>query len=278
MDRFVVVFLSLLSHGVAQNIGFISPQYAKTNIGGNYGSNTLWPLGSTQIVAFSCPWESYRLELWQQDLYAQSAMVSSEFVYNQSAGEHLDQSFQWTVQTYELQLADSPVFLWWLFNNNDSTMSQTSSYFNITIGAASDPTSSSDTPTSTLSTPSSTQTTSSPSSSTISSTAGTSTATQAALNSPSPTAVSRELSTGAAVGVGVGAAFGGILILAAVVFLFLKWKRRQGILQPQSELPGSESVGYMVGTSGGMVPTSLYIPKPGETPPHYYLQAAELRG
>ncbi|KAI0098277.1 hypothetical protein GGR51DRAFT_565729 [Nemania sp. FL0031] len=277
MDYFVVVFLSLLSYVSAQSAEFVSPQFEDTSIGGRYGSNSLWPLGSTQIVAFSCPWESYRLELWQQHLSTQSAVLSTNFVYNQSAGEHLAQSFHWTVQTYELQLADSPVFFWWLYDNTDSTTQQTSAYFNITLGSASDSTSSSSTPTptvsSTLSTSSTTQTTSSTSTSAPSSSSN---PIQPAIDSPSATAVSGQLSTGAAVGIGVGAAFGGILILAAGALLFLKRRKRREPLRRQLELQGSEPMKHTANPYENIIPASKYVPHPVEAPPHYYSQPAEL--
>ncbi|KAI0874640.1 hypothetical protein GGS24DRAFT_331133 [Hypoxylon argillaceum] len=279
MSFFCVVFLLLFSHSGAQNIGFISPKYQPTSIGGSYGATSQWPLGSSQIVAFSCPWESYRLELWQQSLVGAGATSSTNFVYNQSAGQHLDQSFYWTVQTYEFQLSNSPVFFWWLFDNNSSSQ-QSSAYFNITIDAASSSSSStspSATPTPTLSstpsTPPSTQATSSTDSSTASSTSA---SVQPALGSSSPAAASKNLSTGAAAGVGVGVALGVILIAAAGALLFWKRKRRQNNPRLQPELQGSGPMDNVNGSPAAGVPTSLYVPKPGEAPPYYYPQPVEL--
>jgi hypothetical protein len=81
---------------------------------------------------------------------------------------------------------------------------------------------------------------------------------------------------GAAAGVGVGAVLGVILIGAAGALLFLKRKRRQKNLWPQSKLQGSIPMGYTTSPPAAVAPISEYAPKPGELPAYYQPEAVEL--
>ncbi|KAI1752797.1 hypothetical protein F4782DRAFT_530283 [Xylaria castorea] len=266
--RLLVVFLfSLLSLTHGKDAGFISPTYQHSS-GVAYGANSRWPLGSTQIVAFSTTWNEYRLEFWQQDLVS-GARKSSKFNYTQTAGNELPQSFQWTVQTYELQLSNSPIFFFWLYNNDNSSLQQSSAYFNITIDGIS---SASASPSSGLTSMSSVLTGSTTTSNVLSS-ASTSTT---PISSPSSTPdTSKGLSTGAAAGIGVGAALGGIL-LGITGLLYWKRKRPRTGRQRRSELPDSQPMGYSVGSPKLVIPTSRHNPKPAEVPSHYNLSPVEL--
>ncbi|KAI1168354.1 hypothetical protein F5B18DRAFT_671399 [Nemania serpens] len=279
MTFFAVVLVSLLSCVGAQTIGFISPKYQDTTLGGRYGSDSQWPLGSSQVVAFSCPWKSYRLELWQQKIGDEvGAAVSSNFVYNQSAGQQLPQAFYWTVQTYELQLSASPVFFWWLFDNiNTTSQGQPSAYFNISIdNTPSASTSSSGGPTttssSTFSAPSATITVSSSDSSAPNST---STSIDIASNTPTAAAGSRGLSVAGAVGIGVDLSLASILILAVAILLFLRWKRKQK-QQPQQQHQQWQPIS--ISTSQALVSASEhYATKPVEVPLYQDPRPIELR-
>ncbi|KAI3328202.1 hypothetical protein F4824DRAFT_484375 [Ustulina deusta] len=276
MRFLAVLLLSLPSLIQGLNIGFISPAFQATTDTGPFAGDSRWPLGSTQIVAFTTPWEEYRLELWQQSPAGGSASVSSQFVYNQTDGNQLPQSFLWTVQTYEFQLANSPVFFFWLFNNADSTLQQSSAYFNITIGDTSSPSASP----SSQSTPSPTSMSSSVMMRTTSNVIFSASTSSTPTSSPSSTAeVSKGLSTGAMAGIGVGASIGGILVLGAAGAVFLKRRRSRGERQQRPELPGFQPMAYPVGSPKPVVPTTEYTPKPvapAEAPSYYHPPRFEL--
>ncbi|KAI0534954.1 hypothetical protein GGR58DRAFT_480961 [Xylaria digitata] len=273
--RFLVLLLfPVLSLSQGQQIGFISPAFQDTTNTGQYAGNSQWPLGSTQVVAFWTPWEEFRLEFWQQDL-AGGARLSSQFSYNQTADEHLPQSFQWTVQTYEFQLSNSPIFFFWLFNNANSSIQQSSAYFNITIG---DTSSTSASPTSRLtplptSMPSSILTTSTTIPNTLSSASTSSTPIS---SSSGTTDVSEGLSAGAKAGIGVGASLGGILVLGITGFVCLKRKRLRSERQQYPELQASQPIGYSIGLPETIVLMNEHTPKPTEAPSHYNQPLVEL--
>ncbi|KAH8166342.1 hypothetical protein CIB48_g1900 [Xylaria polymorpha] len=259
MRFFTAVLLWLWFHArvqAAQTPAFISPQWQDTTSKAPFAANSLWPLGSSQIVAFTAPWDSYRIEFWQ-GILSGGARKSQQLVYNQSEGETLPQSFYWTVQTYDLQLSQSPVFFFWLFDNNNSSNQQSSANFNITIDTAS-PSSSS----ALALLPS----TSSVSSSTTVAATTTTPGTLSSSSPPGATDISTGLSRGAAAGIGVGAALGGVIIVAAAAFLF--WRRRQqGRPElPGSELPGSEPTASSFDSleTAAALPTDGYYPKPVE--------------
>ncbi|KAI0455471.1 hypothetical protein F5B21DRAFT_503289 [Xylaria acuta] len=233
MRFFIAVLLWLSSHvpvQAAQKPAFISPQWQDTTSKAPFAGNSRWPLGSSQIVAFSSPWESYRIEFWQGIL---------------SGGARKSKQL-------DLQLAQSPVFFFWLYDNNNSSNQQSSANFNITTDTTS---------TSSTSATTSLSSTSGVSSSTTTITVTTTTpGTLHSSSPPVPAAVSSGLSRGAVAGIGVGAALGGVLAVAAAVFLFLK-RRQRG----QSELQGSEPTGYPPGSpETAAVPTDGYYTKPVE--------------
>ncbi|KAI0545826.1 hypothetical protein F4679DRAFT_559906 [Xylaria curta] len=266
--RFLAVFffsLPSLIHG--KDASFISPAYQHSTGTGKYGADSQWSLGSTQVVAFSTTWDEYRLEFWQQDL-ASGAKKSSKFNYTQKAGQNTPQSFQWTVQTYELQLSNSPVFFFWLHNNDNSSLQQTSAYFNITIDGTSSTLASSSSGLTTSSVSTGSTTTSSVLSSAFTSTTP--------ISSPSGTPdTSKGLSAGAAAGVGVGAALGGILLGVAGLLYWKRNRLRTG-QQIRSELPDSQPMGYSTGSPGTVAPISEHNPKPAEAPSRDDLSPVEL--
>ncbi|KAJ2986560.1 hypothetical protein NUW58_g4967 [Xylaria curta] len=271
--RFSVAFLFPLLpliHG--QRVAFVSPEYQRSDSTASpYEGNSRWPLGSTQVVAFSTPWEEYRLEFWQQDP-SSGGILSSEFNYTQTAGNQRPQSFQWTVQTYEFQLSRSPIFFFWLFNSANSSLQQSSAYFNITINGAS----SSSTKTTTTRTTS--RRTTLPTSSVLTGPTTTYTVTFSASTTSTPTSdASSGLSTGAAAGIGVGASLGGIAVLGLAGLVY--FKRRKSRTEPQrSELPASKPLGYPIEPPKPEIPMSQYShsPRPVEAPSHYEHHPAEL--
>ncbi|KAI5920284.1 hypothetical protein F4810DRAFT_683371 [Camillea tinctor] len=221
MHIILLPFVLLLSVASAQN-GFISPKYQATTQPGRYSGNSVWELGSSQIVAFQSTWDEYRIELWQQSLSSDSAILSSTLVYNQNAGEALPQSFYWTVQTYNLELSNSPVFFFWL-RDNDSDDQQSSALFNITVDSTSSSSSSSSTILSTnipiSTTVNTTRETTSP--------AGTVTPTSNPSSTTTSEGGSNSLSTGATAGISVGVSLATILFLAIAALVFYRrWKRR----------------------------------------------------
>ncbi|KAI0481758.1 hypothetical protein F4859DRAFT_433689 [Xylaria cf. heliscus] len=267
--RFLIAALIWLSSYIAvraQKPSFISPQWQDTTSKAPFAGNSRWPLGSSQIIAFTSPWESYRIEFWQ-GILSGGARKSKQLVYNQSKGETLPQSFYWTVQTYDLQLEQSPVFFFWLFDNNNSTNQQSSANFNITIDTI--------TSSSRSSPPSATT-----SSSSVSRSPSTTTTTPSGTPSPSSiaqsaTPVSSGLSRSAAAGIGVGAALGGVIVVAGAVFLFWKMKRRRN----QRKLQGPGPTTFPSDSPGAAaVPTDGYYAKPVEAAgdewiveaPHYH--------
>ncbi|KAI1275977.1 hypothetical protein F5Y07DRAFT_145904 [Xylaria sp. FL0933] len=277
MHLLVVLLLSLLprfTHGL--DVGFTSPHWQDTTNPSPYAGDSQWPLGSTQVVAFSTPWTEYRLEFWQEDLPGGSAQRSSQFIYNQTAGKEFPQSFQWTVQTYEFQLSHSPVFFFWLFDNTNSSNQQSSAYFNITIqGASSLGTSSSPTPTqsSTLTASSSTA----PSTPTFTNVSSVHTSSMPTPTHSGTTEASKGLSTGAKAGIGVGAALGGLLVLGIASILFLK-RRSGGQWQQRPELQDSHPMESSPGDLRTVVPTSQSSPKLAEAPSYRNSSPVELGG
>ncbi|KAI0444995.1 hypothetical protein F4803DRAFT_210565 [Xylaria telfairii] len=231
----------------AQKAAFVSPQWQDTTSKAPFAANGVWPLGSSQIIAFTAPWDSYRIEFWQ-GILSGGARKSHQLVYNQSEGQTLPQSFYWTVQTYDLQLSQSPVFFFWLYDNNNSSNQQSSPNFNITL----DTTSLSSSSSSTALLP----TTSSVSSGTTSAATQTTPGAISPSTPPQATDISTGLSRGAAAGIGVGAALGGAIIVAAAALLF--WKRRQ---RRRSEPTASSSDPP---ETADAVPVGGYYPKPVE--------------
>ncbi|KAI0203564.1 hypothetical protein F4808DRAFT_24190 [Astrocystis sublimbata] len=293
--RFSIVFLLTLP-SLIQGLGsskFVSPTYQTTTSTVKYSANSRWPLGSTQIVAFTTSWEEYRVELWQQK-QAGGATLSSQFNYAQKDGEEFPQSFQWTVQTYELQLSRFPVFFFWLINNNNSSQQQASAYFNITIedstpsasaSTSSEPTTSSSLMPSRFSTITTTTSHIISSSVSKSSTLSTSTSTPVS-NFTESAAASRGLSAGAVAGIAVGVSLGGLLILGIAALVWFKKRRRRTALQatpptalpaapptdpyPHPELPGTQKIYYAYEPPRYTMPTShYYTPKPAGAPYHY---------
>ncbi|GAP87483.1 hypothetical protein SAMD00023353_2600690 [Rosellinia necatrix] len=275
--RHVLVLLVLLFTALlqvrAQN-RFISPKYHSVPAPGKYAGVSRWPLGSSQLIAFQASWDEYTIELWQQNLGGSGASLSSTLVYSQGDGDDLAQSFYWTVQTYDLQLSDSPVFFFWL-RDSQSEAQQTSAYFNITINTPS----SSTTPTATLTTNVNSSPTSSP---TLSSTIA-STVPSGITDSPETSSGGKAapgLSTGAAAGVGVAVSLGVIALASAIAFAYFRRRRRQLKQQPQVELQGgAQGPGPISFTYDP--PKTASIPGYGQSlagTPRYELSQGEIPG
>ncbi|KAI1345063.1 hypothetical protein F5Y15DRAFT_422142 [Xylariaceae sp. FL0016] len=208
----ILSILPALPQALANN-EFISPKYAAAAEPGTYSGNTLWSLGSSQVVAFQTDWDEYRIELWQQALSGASASKSKTLMYNQSAGESLAQSFYWTVQTNELRLDASPVFFFWMFDNLREDSSQTSPFFNITVE------SSSTSSVSSVSSQTSASTTAPPTAS------GADETITSAGNESTDGSASSSLSAGSAAGIGVGVS---VAALLAALVGFLWYRRKKG--------------------------------------------------
>ncbi|KAI1497591.1 hypothetical protein F5X99DRAFT_396307 [Biscogniauxia marginata] len=264
---YLYCYTSWLSLVSAQN-GFISPKYQLTTEPGRFAANSIWPLGSSQIVAFNSNWDEYRIELWQQSLASDSATLSTNLVYNQISGEDLPQSFYWTVQTYELQFSDSPVFFFWLRDNNSEDQ-QTSALFNITIDLASGtsntvvvsttiaPTSTTRNSTHGMTAASTVHATSKPSSETEESSGGD----------------SGGLSGGATAGIGVGVSMATISVIGLAGFLFYKWRKRN--IDTQSSELAADS--YSNGENKMVPTTEVNELQPGPTS-HRQASPVELVG
>ncbi|KAH6657521.1 hypothetical protein BKA67DRAFT_532728 [Truncatella angustata] len=107
---------------------FISPNFQSSLNTGRFAGVSAWDLGLSQLIAFQSTWDEYKIELWQQNLDVGNATSSPTLVYEQDAGDYLPQSFYWTVQTYEIQLPNSPVFFFWLRDKNSHSQ-QSSAFF-----------------------------------------------------------------------------------------------------------------------------------------------------
>jgi hypothetical protein len=73
---------------------FISPKYQPTKIPGPYGGDSLWPLGSSQLVAFQTSWDEYRIELWQQGVEGSITRLSSNIVYSRKCAPQMGTTTQ----------------------------------------------------------------------------------------------------------------------------------------------------------------------------------------
>ncbi|KAI1324869.1 hypothetical protein F5Y16DRAFT_286235 [Xylariaceae sp. FL0255] len=266
--RSLIPLILLLSFGVHGQTGsWTSPTYeTEATSSSPFSRDSIWPVGSTQVVAFSAPWPEWRLQLWQQALGGGSASLSFEFEYNQTEGEMTPQSFNWQVQPYELQLATSPVFFFWLYANG--SQQQSSAYFNITEKDNSSPSTS----TSSTSVPATTT-----SSFSTTATSPTTTAFPASSNTPTTSSsstpnVSQVLSPGAVAGVGVGASIGGALVLAIVGWFVLRRRKVQREWQRRPELQGSQ---YPKEHQKPPV-NPYYQPYPVEAPAYEYRPPVEL--
>ncbi|KAI0147218.1 hypothetical protein GGR57DRAFT_263567 [Xylariaceae sp. FL1272] len=253
---------------------FISPKYQSSSKGGKYGSDDVWSLGSSQLVGFVSTFDAYKIELWQQQ-FAGSAALADTLVYTQKKGEDKPQSFYWTVQTYELQLSDSPVFFFWLKDLNSSAQ-QTSAYFNITVDNGSDPsssatsktaiTSSTALTTSTIRTLSSSISTTTPQSPTVSTTdSAPNPSITSASDSTNTTTSSKGLSPSAAAGIAVGVSLGAISLLGLAAFAIWKRRRqRKQQTQQQAELQGSDA--HMSHSGSGSTRKPTPMTEYGESP------------
>ncbi|KAK9424662.1 putative Mid2 domain-containing protein [Seiridium unicorne] len=242
--RYLLCFLLTIVTRVLADNNFISPKFVDPIGQGSYAGDMVLALGSSQLIAFETSWTAYRIEIWQQFLPAGQATPSSVLVLNQSEGQHLAQSLYWTVQTYELQLASSPVFFFWLLDYN-SEAGQTSAYFNITAEQASG-------------------SSSSVSSTAVSSTLGASTPTPVTTSTMSSFATAEQptasrgdiiptstslggtsgssggLSSGAVTGIGVGVSVVGVSALAVAIFMCWN-KRRKRVADAQVATPPAYS-------------------------------------
>ncbi|KAI4866930.1 hypothetical protein F4820DRAFT_446626 [Hypoxylon rubiginosum] len=178
----------------------------------DFSEDAIWRVGETQTIKFTTTYSSYTIDLWQQDTQGGSASQGPS-IFQVSSGAVTQ--FDWSVQTFQFDLATSEVFFLWLTPvDQDGTDSVTSHYFNITASAA----------TSSSSISSSTSFSSTATTSTTTTSAAASSIQTSAPPSPSPTRKATPLSTGAQAGIGVGV---GLVGLVAIVAGALLWRRRK---------------------------------------------------
>ncbi|KAG9251069.1 uncharacterized protein F5Z01DRAFT_677315 [Emericellopsis atlantica] len=179
-----------------------------------------WTAGDIQDIRYRTTFTEYTIALWQQ--FDGSAKLGP-VLFQTTNGP--DRDFSWVVQSYDLDLASSDKFFLWLFEGDPSVQGnasmknqQSSGFFFISP----EPTT-----TSTI-LPSSSAISSSPIPSS-SDEASTSSSDEASKEtgevSPNSGTTGGELSTGAKVGIGVGAGVAGLAILAAIL-LFFKYRAK----------------------------------------------------
>jgi len=124
--------------GDSDLVGLFSSPYSTGFGGAGYGSNLVWPLGSRQTVAWNTSLSAYNVTLWQQSTTQNRARVAASPVFSliNAAGQN---SKSWVVDTLDLNLDDSPVFLLWVNYAESATGVNgfTSPYFNVSRGAIS---------------------------------------------------------------------------------------------------------------------------------------------
>lgn len=76
---FFLLFAVLLGHSYA--FGFARPAWVVASKHGKYDGNMVWNIGDIETVIFDCSWPEYRIELWQQSLAVDGAVVAKKPVY-----------------------------------------------------------------------------------------------------------------------------------------------------------------------------------------------------
>ncbi|ETS75139.1 hypothetical protein PFICI_13623 [Pestalotiopsis fici W106-1] len=214
---------------------FYKPTYHSTyRTDSIYGDAEVFKLGSSQVIDFDTPWSEWSMYLVQylpnsdQDIFGYTTIVE------QTSGEVLAKTFNWTVQLYDIDLAASPIFYIYLYNDDlnvtDDDYMTSSAYFNITeadtvvttaTGTVAAATASGSHPAQTaILTPTTTAT--SDSSSTTSSSNN-------ANGNNNQNQNSGGLSTGAQVGIGLGVGISGLaaIVCAAVLFFYIRRNNRR---------------------------------------------------
>lgn len=270
----LVLFGRLLGHSYA--FGFARPAWVVPQRSGSYGGNMVWNVGDVQTVDFDCPWPEYKIELWQQSLVVAGAVVAKKPVYQRKSlrqrpchccctdqivgpetlGQVLPQQFNWTVNKYQFDLQDSPVFFFWLKEVSDAKnpAAQTSAFFNMTERPEEASTS-----TSLPSSTTSVSTTSIPSNVAIAEpTAADEKAPAATQGQQSAEQTPGGLSTGATAGIAAAVGVAAIAATSCVIFLFLRRKKRPKQQRwPEQQQPPSSYYPSQYGTANG---TYLYDP------------------
>ncbi|KAI0517789.1 hypothetical protein F5B22DRAFT_654561 [Xylaria bambusicola] len=183
--------------------------------------NPIFVLGQTERLELTTPFHDFFITIFQESLTTDGANFGPT-IFSVPDGEV--KRFDWEVQLYDFDLAESNVFYLLLTSNVDDQPSISCHYFNITDPNPKEVPTSTSTSSSTVKTTSSAlQATDSPTSSSTSS------------SDASPPA---GLSTGAYIGIGIGVALAGLagVFIAWVVYRRLRSQRGpQG--QGQNEIP-----------------------------------------
>ena len=170
-----------------------------------------------------------------------------------------DNSFDWVVQSYSLDLDTSDKFFLWLFEGgpsaqgNMSLSQQSSGFFFISPGDTTTTTT-----TTTSSTSSTTSSTSSETSSSLTTTGDNSRSTNSGDSQNSDDTGGSDLSTGAKAGIGAGAGVAGLAILAAI-WLLLKYRSKKKQL---AELQGTDYSNVGPAFANEPKPTPPYMNAP----------------
>lgn len=271
--RFTIFFIGLFDTAFSQPAPTIN--YFIFPIGGGYTNyyrdDPIWSIGSVQEIQWTTTYPVYDIVLYQQDLNKAAAYPAS-VIYSMSTRARAEvqvltsptgtstgagnQAFNWTVQTYNASIADSPVFYLWLTTSSNKDKWVASHYFNVTneVSSSVTPTSTSE-PTSSSSTASSTSsdaltsTTTSipiissttPEQHTSSTSTSAATPTDTTIASPTSGTESKQASqpptddehiTTIALGVGLGV--GIPLILFAGIFIGYKFVKQRNAPPPRS--------------------------------------------
>jgi hypothetical protein len=148
----MILFAFALALLLAPALGSTDPNGLFTNpystgFGQGFGSNLVWQLGSTQTLAWTTALTTYNITLWQQSTTQNRARMASSPIFSESlasgkvpvltglglANSPGQTSKTWLVDTIDLNLDDSAVFLLWINYTELATTSNgfTSAYFNI---------------------------------------------------------------------------------------------------------------------------------------------------
>ncbi|KAK8128279.1 hypothetical protein PG984_009387 [Apiospora sp. TS-2023a] len=126
----------------AQGAGFQTPGYTRNPKADPLGAVEVWRVGESRTVVFDTPWTEFSVELWQSvgvehvNHTVHGALYQHPGDADLSAlelpGQDLPMCFNWTVESYGLELSNSNMFFFWLRDPSDATRSVTSPYFNMT--------------------------------------------------------------------------------------------------------------------------------------------------
>ncbi|KAK0721026.1 hypothetical protein B0H67DRAFT_644202 [Lasiosphaeris hirsuta] len=193
-----------------------NPSGSFTNPGS--GPRLVWRIGDTENITFTTVFDTYTIALWQQHEEGGGANLGP-IIFQLGPGQKAVSHFIWNVQIFNFDLEVSPTFFLWIYNGSDPSSqgqklpSVSSAYF--TIKEALKETASTTSPPATTALPSSTSAPASPSASATDPVLAGSTGTNSVTSTVVP------ISVGVSVGVVA------LAVLGALLFWFVRKKRRQ---------------------------------------------------